>query len=65
MVRAPWVLLTEQNVDLYIHSPVCLHGVVRNQLSTGTSLPFTLYCNESSAASEMKPPDVKAEIMKL
>jgi hypothetical protein len=29
-------------VDLYIHSPILLHGVVLNQLSTGTTLPFYL-----------------------
>jgi hypothetical protein len=28
-------------VDLYIHSPIRLHGVVLNQLSTVTTLPFT------------------------
>jgi uncharacterized membrane protein len=27
-------------VDLYIHSPVLLHGVVLNSLSTGTTLPL-------------------------
>jgi hypothetical protein len=29
-------------MDLYIHSPIRLHGVVLNQLSTGVILPFTL-----------------------
>jgi hypothetical protein len=29
-------------VNLYIHSPIRLHGVVLNLLSTGTTLPFTL-----------------------
>jgi hypothetical protein len=33
----------QENVDLYIHSPICLHGVVLNQLSTGTTLPFTYF----------------------
>jgi hypothetical protein len=28
-------------MDLYIHSPTRLHGVVFNWLSTGTSLPLT------------------------
>jgi hypothetical protein len=28
-------------VDLYIHSPIRLHGVVLNELSTGTTLLFT------------------------
>jgi hypothetical protein len=27
-------------VDLYIHSPIFLHGVVLNYLSTGTTLPY-------------------------
>jgi hypothetical protein len=27
-------------VDLYIHSPIRLHGVVLNSLSTGTTLPL-------------------------
>jgi hypothetical protein len=27
-------------MDLYIHSPIRLHGVVLNYLSTGTTLPF-------------------------
>jgi hypothetical protein len=27
-------------MDLYIHSHMLLHGVVFNQLSTGTTLPF-------------------------
>jgi hypothetical protein len=30
----------QENLDLYIHSPISLHGVVLNSLSTGTSLPF-------------------------
>jgi hypothetical protein len=30
-----------QVVDLYIHSPIRLHGVVLNYLSRGTILPFT------------------------
>jgi hypothetical protein len=37
-----------QNVNLYIHSPIRLHGVVLNQLYTGqlyfTLLYFTLLC---------------------
>jgi hypothetical protein len=27
-------------VELYLHSPVCLHGIVLNELSTGTTLPL-------------------------
>jgi hypothetical protein len=30
-------------VDLYIHSPIRLHGVVLNQLRTGTTLLFTFF----------------------
>jgi hypothetical protein len=29
-------------MDLYIHSPICLHGVVLNYLSIGTPSPFSL-----------------------
>jgi hypothetical protein len=29
-------------VDLYIHSPIRLHGVVLNYLSTGTTLPYII-----------------------
>jgi hypothetical protein len=29
----------QENVDLYVHSPIRLHGVVFNSLSTGTTLP--------------------------
>jgi hypothetical protein len=29
-------------VDLYIHSPIRLHDIVLNQLSTGTTLPKAL-----------------------
>jgi hypothetical protein len=31
----------DENVYLHIHSPIRLHGVVLNELSTGTTLPFT------------------------
>jgi hypothetical protein len=27
-------------MELYLHSPICLHGTVLNLLSTGTTLPF-------------------------
>jgi hypothetical protein len=30
----------KENVDLYIHSPICLHGVVLNYLSTVATLPY-------------------------
>jgi hypothetical protein len=29
-------------VDLYIHSPIRLHGVELNKLSTGTTLPYII-----------------------
>jgi hypothetical protein len=29
-------------VGLYIHSPIRLHGVVLNYLSTGTTLPYLM-----------------------
>jgi hypothetical protein len=29
-------------VDLYIHSPILLHGVVHNDLNTGKSIRFTM-----------------------
>jgi hypothetical protein len=32
----------QENVDLHIHYPIRLHGVVLNQLSTGTILPLVL-----------------------
>jgi hypothetical protein len=31
----------EENVDLYIHFPIRLHGVIFNYSSTGTTLSFT------------------------
>jgi hypothetical protein len=38
-------------VELYLHSPIHLHGVVLNQLSTGTTLalplPFIVLTDES------------------
>jgi hypothetical protein len=30
-------------MELYLHSPICLHGVVLNYLSTETSLPYSRY----------------------
>jgi hypothetical protein len=30
-------------VDLYIHSPIRLHGIVLNSLSTGTALPYLTF----------------------
>jgi hypothetical protein len=34
-------------VDLYIHSPIRLNGVMLNQLSTGTTLPLPYSFNIS------------------
>jgi hypothetical protein len=31
----------KENMDLYIHSPIRLHGAVLSELCTGTYLPFT------------------------
>jgi hypothetical protein len=28
---------------IYLHSPICLHGIVLNELSTGTTSPFLSY----------------------
>jgi hypothetical protein len=41
----------KKNVDLYIHYPIRLHGVVLNQLSTGTTLPFTTTTTTNSSSS--------------
>jgi hypothetical protein len=32
-------------MDLHIHSPIRLHDVVLNQISTGTTLPFYIRNN--------------------
>jgi hypothetical protein len=29
-------------VELYLHSPICLHGIVLNELSTRRTLPFII-----------------------
>jgi hypothetical protein len=39
----------KKNVDVYIPSPVCLHGVVLNELSVGTTLPFLACVNGSNS----------------
>jgi hypothetical protein len=36
------LVLRLRMVELYLHSPVCLHGVVLTCLNTGTTLPFTM-----------------------
>jgi hypothetical protein len=38
-------------VDLHIHSPIRLHGVVLNQVSIGTILPLTYDCMLAAGAS--------------
>jgi hypothetical protein len=45
----------KENVDLYIYSPIRLHGVVLNSLSTGTTLPFTLHFICMTIASPQIP----------
>jgi hypothetical protein len=50
-------------VDLYIHSPIRLHGIVLNKLSTGTTLPFTFYTN--SAPSLQKTHCVSFKLLML
>jgi hypothetical protein len=41
-------------VGQYIHSPIRVHGVLLNQLSTGTTLPFYLYFNVIVAVLQMQ-----------
>jgi hypothetical protein len=43
----------QENVGLYIYSPVRLHGVVLNYLSTGTILP---YLKKSPCCASVYPP---------
>jgi hypothetical protein len=40
-------------VDLYIHSPIRLHGVVLNSLSTGATLPVYLYEPRQSSSPQV------------
>jgi hypothetical protein len=35
------ILPRSRKVELYLHCPICLHGIVLNKLSTGTALPYT------------------------
>jgi hypothetical protein len=35
------LLPKSREVELYLHASTCLHGIVLNKLSTGTTLPFT------------------------
>jgi hypothetical protein len=41
-------------VDLYIHSPIRIHGVALNQLSTGTTLPYLT--SSRQALGPLQPP---------
>jgi hypothetical protein len=34
-------------MDLYIHSPIRIHGVMLNKLSTGTTLPLSMGYNRA------------------
>jgi hypothetical protein len=35
-------------VELFFHSPICLHGILLNELSTGTTVPFTQQSGDPS-----------------
>jgi hypothetical protein len=37
------LVLRSRMVDQYIHSPIHLHGMVHNELSTGTVLPYLIH----------------------
>jgi hypothetical protein len=45
---------SQENVDLYIHTPIHIHGVVLNELSTETTLPLIRQSAEIPAQSLMK-----------
>jgi hypothetical protein len=40
-------------VDLYFHSPISLHGMVHNYLSTGETLLFCLYNVQFRVATDL------------
>jgi hypothetical protein len=43
-------------MELYLHSPIRLHGVVLHQLSTGTTLPlFTFHISKYFPEGERSP----------
>jgi hypothetical protein len=45
---------------MYLCSLICLHGIVLNQLSTGTTLPLTLYClRKMPLCDEVAVPDLR------
>jgi hypothetical protein len=37
------MLPMSRKAELYLHSPMCLHGIALKQLSAGTTLPFLFY----------------------
>jgi hypothetical protein len=45
-------------VELYLHSSIRFHGVVINQLSSGETLPFTVY-NQWISGTSAKQSSVK------
>jgi hypothetical protein len=42
-------------VDLYIHSPIRLHGVMLNQLSTRTTLPLPINATLKGTLNKLSP----------
>jgi hypothetical protein len=38
--HSPHLVPRSRKMELYLHSPMCLHGIVLNSLSTGATLPF-------------------------
>jgi hypothetical protein len=49
--HSPPASASQENMDLYIHSPIRLNGVVLNSLNTGTPLPYiyTYHTTKSEA----------------
>jgi hypothetical protein len=54
---------SQEYVDLYVHFPTRLHGVVLNQLRTGTTLPYCYYilffCTRGSAYTQSRLRNIK------
>jgi hypothetical protein len=46
-----------RKVKLNLHSPICLHGIVLNEISTGTTLPFMEWESfmHTSSATKLHP----------
>jgi hypothetical protein len=42
----------QENMELCIHSPTRLHGVVLRELNTGTTLPFTFHLYLKAGSSK-------------